>query len=211
VFSNPNSLIDPLGLCAVDSRENWTNALINRILNFWLEQSYYGFDSFSDSWVKFKDLLNFLIGNKPGDIFTIGFSFGTKWFVGGGFSFDRIIMPNGEVDWFFTFGAGFSTPGFSVSADRGKILKLDVIRNKDSKLYLNSKNISKEDIEGFSLSSNVDFAYVAGAEGVFIPFPTSKAKDVEYPTPLVILKGGPRISSGFAANFFGNWTWDIGR
>ena len=139
------------------------------------------------------------LGNNPGDIFTIGVSGG--FIVGGGISFDRVVMPNGQPDWFFTAGGGLSTPGIALAIDRGKIFELDLV---DS----DCNEMSKADIEGFSLSGNVDI-FVVGFEGAITPFNTNRNEILEYPSPLLTGKGGLRVF-GLGANIFGNWTWDIG-
>jgi uncharacterized protein RhaS with RHS repeats len=151
---------------------------------------------------------NNLMGSNPGDIFSLGGSLGIPGVnLGIGGSFDRIVMPSGESDWYFTGGGGLSTPGISFSADRGKIGKLDLVTGS-----ISSDTLTKSDITGFSISSNVDLAYIQGVGGEFSISPTGKEKlgQVEYIAPVVTLKGGYRAAVTPGANLFGNWTVDIG-
>jgi len=150
-----------------------------------------------------------IFGDKPGDIFTIGFSAGNIF--GAGFSFDRIVMPSGQVDWFFTLGGGLMSPGLGLAIDRGKVFRLDPLGES-----LCNFDFSKSDVEGFSVSGNLDIANPIGVGGevVMAPFvfrPISEQYPaLEYSSPLVTLKGGLRIGTP-TANLFGNWTWDIGQ
>lgn len=70
--------------------------------------------------------------------------------------------------------------------------------------------MTKEDIIGFSLSANGDLAYILGmgGEGAIAPFVTNEINGYSYPTPLVTLKGGPRIGSP-GANLMFNSTIDL--
>lgn len=142
---------------------------------------------------------NRIAGKESGDIFTIGISGG--YYLETGISFDRIVMNDGTPDWFFTWGTGATTPGLSISFDKGKIGELDLIDSTGN--YL-----TKQDIEGFSLSSNADF-FVIGFEGSIAPFNSNANGKIGYPSPVITRKGGVRVF-GLGVNFFGNWTWDIG-
>jgi RHS repeat-associated protein len=158
-----------------------------------------------------RSVLNKLMGEKPGDYFTIGLTFNTPWWIGVGGSFDRVVMPNGESDWFFTAGGGAATPGIFwpiFHVDKGKIAKLDLVKKGDSRVYLSSDTLKKEDIKGFTMSGNADISPF-GFEGIINPFVTSKINGVKYPTPIIAGKGGIRIGLP-GANLFGNWTIDIG-
>jgi hypothetical protein len=148
-----------------------------------------------------------IFGNKPGDIFTIGFSFGSIF--GVGFSFDRVIMPNGKPDWYFTFGGGL-VAGSTVSIDRGKIFRFDPFLGDKVCNY----DFTKSDIKGFSLSGSLELALPigAGVEGAINPFvfrPVPGHPNYEYPSPVVTLKGGLRLGTP-SGSLFGNWTIDIG-
>jgi len=150
-----------------------------------------------------------IFGNKPGDIFTMGYSHGGILGVFGfGFSFDRVIMPDGKASWFFTFGGGLAG-GATVSVDRGKIFRFDPCSSKKV-----NYDFTKSDIEGFSVSGSLDLAkgIGIGGEGAISPRvyrPVPEHPDMEYASPLITLKGGLRFGTT-GGSLFGNYTWHIG-
>ncbi|UCD83202.1 MAG: RHS domain-containing protein, partial [Desulfobacterales bacterium] len=112
-----------------------------------------------------------IIGNKPGDIFTIGISGG--YWIGIGFSFDRIVMPSGEVDWFLTAGGGLSTPGVSLIVYRGRV------RNENDAL-----DFCEEDVKGLSISGDISL-FIVGVEWIAANILSDNNND-----ELIGLKGG---------------------
>jgi RHS repeat-associated protein len=141
--------------------------------------------------IDFPDILRKVIGDSAGDIFTVGFSFGTQSLIGAGFSFDRVVMPDGTPDWFVTVGAGISLPAPSLSIDRGKIWNTT---DEDG------RNISKDLIKGASLSTDIALGIV-GFEVAPANFQDPHGDE------LVTLKGGLR--TGVSMNALLNWTFDI--
>jgi hypothetical protein len=158
----------------------------------------YALPNFSD----IKGAIGTVIGNVPGDIFTIGGSYGHMLNVGvlgspvplgiAG-SFDRVIMGDGKADWFFTFGAGISCRGFSIQADRGKIGKANAALG-------NEYNLIKSDVGGWTFSFNSE-SLIAGVE---------VAHNILNPTEVVTVKAGPRISAlKPGVNIMVNYTFDL--
>jgi hypothetical protein len=143
-----------------------------------------------------------VLGNIPGDIFTIGGSYGHMLSVGSlgipvplgiAGSFDRVIMGDGKADWFFTFGAGISGKGFSIQADRGKIGKANAACGDEY-------NLIKSDVGGWTFSFNAE-SLIAGVE---------IAHNVFNPTEVVTVKAGPRISAlKPGVNIMVNYTFDL--
>ena len=104
---------------------------------------------------RISDLPGFLMGNEPREIFTFGIAVSLETVppillpVGGAISWDRVVMLDGKVDWFFTYGVGgvISSSFISLSIDRGRIY---------------DGPLSKQAYLGESVSGNVDL----GAIGV---------------------------------------------
>jgi hypothetical protein len=198
-------LIDPLGLCK--AKKAW-NAIKDKV------------NIFSDY---ISQLVKDFIGTKPGDIFTIGFAGSPfkKIPLGFAVSFDRVVMPDGQVDWFVTGGVGMSSPSsWSFSADRGKVWKQEITTDKDRLKSKNKRdwydmthNFTKGDIKGFSISTNIDIIgkqkLGVGGEAVYTPFSKSKIGNLDYDAPLITFKGGPRAGSGTGGNIMFNWTIDL--
>jgi RHS repeat-associated protein len=175
-----------------------------------------------------------LLGDEPGDIFTIGFNGGVMlttpfpFPLGFDVSADRVVMSDGKADWFITAGLGVASPGISIGCDRGKIWKtestVDSLKEKgigyirlDDFDYL-THDITKDDVKGFSISLSLDLKIIgpfgAGGEFSMAPFATGTSSMYgETTSTAFTLKGGPRsiFSSGFLnpTGLF-NWTFDIG-
>ena len=141
---------------------------------------------------KLKKSFSSMMGTKPGDIITIGAGGGKIIPVGGfplplggAFSFDRLITEDGKADWFFTLGAGFSTPGYSFAIDRGK-----------------SEAQTKDGYKGASTSLNIDLAPV----GIESCAPGWNPKG--FADKINVKKGGLHLGEGI--NYLWNMTIDLG-
>jgi RHS repeat-associated protein len=151
-----------------------------------------------------------IIGDSPGDIFTIGLTYYHPVFgilgLGGGFSFDRVIMPSGEADWFLTVGVGGGIAGGALSIDRGWIRKW-------GSHFADPLDFCKDDITGFNVSADVASILLGpigvGAEGVYAPFNFAESRHGnDEILPMVTGKGGLRIGTP-GAGVLGNYTFDL--
>jgi hypothetical protein len=132
----------------------------------------------------------------PGTVFSVGLSGSIPIFPGFPFvglaaegTFDRVTMPSGDNDWFFTGGVGtyMGIPGVTGVIDVGSTTAQ-----------------SKSEYVGLSVSGELDAMYYLGIGGDAAVSGDGSQRTVKY---------GPRFGTpGISLTPLQyNWTWDIGR